>query len=111
MPDTITKTQATAAFKVVVARYQEWIDEGWAEPILMKYDDTTWAVAWEEGPEDWAHVATMGGHSEEHAVLAAQAAAEFGVPFNGVPDEDPLKFPAGVYAEPIYSFMLGLYPA
>jgi hypothetical protein len=53
---------------------------------------TDWAIVWEEGPFEWVHY--LDGGIEE----------EFGFTLKPVP------MPKGVFAEPIESFSLGLYP-
>lgn len=82
------------------------------EPVLVEdwTDSGHWAIAWEEGPSDWAFRVSEGGPSEEDYVIAAQTSEEFGVKVT--PTGPPAaKMPADVYAEPYYSFVLALYPA
>lgn len=129
MTSSITAAQATAALEAVKAQFAEYLkplvleaDEdgpaitypGSPEPTLVEdYSrEGVWAICWEEGPDEWAYRATMGGTSEEERVLAAQAAVEFGVdPSTTAPKADePVTFPKGVYAEPYMSFVLALYP-
>lgn len=86
------------------------------KPTLVEDWNGGWAICWEDGPDDWAYRATMGGSSEEERVLVASAARENGVdPQTAVDryvkDDEPVTWPKGVYAEPYYSFVLCLYPA
>lgn len=66
-------------------------------PVLVRdygsWSTTTdWAIVWEEGPYEWVHY--LDGGIEE----------EFGF------DLKPVPMPKGIFAEPIESFSLGLYP-
>lgn len=83
------------------------------EPTLSNNwgSDGHWYILWEEGPDEWAHRAACGGFSEEEYDLQAAASKEFGVAVLPPKQEAPVKFPEGVYGEPYYSFVLGLYPA
>jgi hypothetical protein len=123
-PKTITREQAEAALAAVKAQFAAYIeplvinghDYGPtvdSQPVLVEdYEGSGhWAISWEEGPDDWAYRASVGGTSEEERTLAGQAAEEFGVPYERVaprPDE-PIRV-EGVHAEPHMSFILGLYP-
>ena len=118
---TITETQATAALEAVKAQYAphlapqtvdgETYDALYPEPTLVwEYTDSGHpAICWEEGPSDWAMLLD-GGTSEEDRYLYASLAEEFGSDVKA-PERPAAKMPAGVYAEPIMSFVLGLYPA
>lgn len=95
----LTKTQAVKAYNAIVARhltdagaipqagtFRQGGDLWPSAPVLVEdygsfYSTTRWAIVWEEGPYEWA--LTVGQEN--------------------VPD--------GVFAEPIESFSLGLYPA
>lgn len=81
------------------------------EPVLVEdYTDSGhWAIAWEEGPDDWAYL-IGGGTSEADHVTYAALSAEFGRDV-APPVRAAAQMPADVYAEPIMSFVLGLYPA
>lgn len=125
MSNKITREQAEAALAAIKAQFKAYTEplviDGQdfgptvtSEPVLIEdYDGEGWVISWEEGPDDWAFRATSGGTSEEERTLAGQAAEEFGVSYEQVApkDDEPVKFPKGVYAEPYYSFVLGLYPA
>jgi len=65
---------------VLVQNYGSWSTE------------TEWAIVWEEGPYEWVHY--LDGGIEE----------EFGFTLKAI------DMPEGVFAEPIESFSLGLYP-
>ena len=117
----LTREQAEASLAAIVAQFRTYVEPmtfpavgdspaltlGPTCPLptlLENFDGTPWVVVWEEGPDEWAYRATGGGTSEEDRVLAA----EFGAT---LPDESPTTFPDGVWAEPVFSFALGLYPA
>lgn len=56
-------------------------------------DRPTTAVVWEEGPFEWAILATTGGITEWGYSVS------------------PIALPKGVFAEPITTWAIGLYPA
>lgn len=108
--NTITPEQAQAVLDAVKARWASWLE--YTQPMLLgNYEGRGhWAILWEDGPRDWALRFTQGGYSEEEAAMAAAAAEEFDIPYDGPVIEKPTETP-GVDAEPIYTFALGLYPA
>jgi len=79
-------------------------------PTLVETSQGDWEIVWEDGPDEWAYRASMGGSSEEDRALAAAASVEFGTTIT-VPEDKPVTFPRGVHAEPVMSFVLGLYEA
>jgi hypothetical protein len=68
------------------------------------------AVVWEDGPSDWAYLVHEGGASEEDRALAHDAAQEFKVAYKAPAGVKAAKLPTGVWVEPIFSFVLGIYP-
>ena len=83
-----------------------------ADPVLIEdWNGEGWAISWEEGPDEWAMRVHDGGTSEEERALWASVAEEFGADKVEPKGIEPAKFPADVYAEPYYSFVLCLYPA
>jgi hypothetical protein len=105
----VTKAKAErvlAAVKKKYAAYLDGADES-SQPFLATefyVGRAPYAVVWEMGPSDWALVATSGDPTEEDWALLA----EVGLKPSG---SKPLAIPAGVYAEPLTSYALGLYPA
>lgn len=118
---TITEAQATAALDAVKAQYAAYLvpqtidgeehDALYPEPVLVwDYTDSGHpAICWEEGPDDWA-LLIHGGTSEAERYMFASASEEFGTEIKA-PERPAAKMPATVYAEPLMSFVLGLYPA
>jgi hypothetical protein len=127
MGQRVTKRQAEAALRAVEKQFKRYLEpikdpEGEFEDIppmcpppklSMDWDGHV-AILWEDGPDEWAYRATMGGTSEEERCLVAAAAQEFGKdPKQAVAAmkvDAPMKWPKGVYAEPYNSFILCLYP-
>jgi hypothetical protein len=118
---TITREQAETSMAVVVAQFREYTEPiafpamdgkpaltmspACPLPTLLEgFNDAPFTIMWEDGPDDWAYRASAGGTSEEERVLAA----EFSITLT---DEEPVVFPEGVFAEPLSSYALGLYPA
>lgn len=121
MTNTVTEKQAREVLAAITAQFASYLDSLAIDgtdygptcppPTLdMDYDGTP-AIVWEDGPDEWAYRAAMGGTSEEERVLTAQAADEFGVTYIKPADDEPATLPAGVSVEPLYSFVLGIYPA
>ena len=118
---TITEAQGAAALAAVRGQYAAYLttqiidgethEALYPEPTLVwDYTDSGHpAICWEEGPSDWAML-LEGGTSEEDRCLFAAAAEEFGHDVKA-PERPAADMPADVYAEPIMSFVLGLYPA
>jgi hypothetical protein len=87
--------------------FAEYIQPGDRGPSIVK--DFEWgagvaayAVVWEEGPFEWAHLASGGGVDEEMAGLLAQ---------EGLPPPKPkdrIRID-GAYLEPYTSWALGVY--
>lgn len=130
---------AEATLAVIKQQYRVYIEPfecedgtvyaGGEPPVLVEnWQDTGhWAIAWESGPDDWAHRAFSGGFSEElyhegypdalavaHNVkgLVGQDAEEWAAErARAVATEEGVTCPKGVHAEPYYSFVLMLYPA
>jgi hypothetical protein len=118
----VTTAQAQAALAAVRAQFRSYLEPlviddtnygaTCSEPVLvMEYEPGVAAICWEDGPDDWAFLVTLGGTSEESRVLHAEAAEEFGVPVGAPADVEPARMPEGVTAEPFMSCVLGLFPA
>ena len=105
-----TRKAAEKVLKAVLARYPEARDESVSEldrPTILDYDGTV-VVSWESGPYEWAYRFTMGGTDWEVYHLATAAGVEPEAA-REMATEEPVIIP-GVYAEPYYSFSLGVYP-
>ena len=111
---TVTREDAETVLALVRAQFHTYLepltlDDTTYEPtcpeptLIEDYDGAPFVVAWEDGPDDWAYRFTVGGSSEEERILAA----EFGATIT--PDE-PAVVPDHLRCEPIYSFVLGIYP-
>lgn len=123
MTGQVTRGQADAVLAAVIVQWQATLeplklDDGttlapcYDRPTLvMGFYDGAPAIVWECGPPDWAYHADSGDPSEEDYVLAGDAGREFGVPFGAPEGREPLRLPAGVNVEPVYSYALGIYPA
>lgn len=126
MTKRVTRRQAEAALRAVEKQFKTYLepldlgDGGRVFPpvcppptLSMDWDGHV-AILWEDGPDEWAYRASMGGNSEEDRVLAASVAREFDQDpqeaVSRVTVEEPVKWPKGVWAEPYYSFVLCLYP-
>lgn len=104
----LSTAKAQAALKALVDHpaFKAYIQPGlgFSEPVLVEAWSANgdWAITWEEGPFEWAMVATAGGVDEEMASLGE----EFGISpvFHA-----PVEFPKGVYAEPYSGCVLALY--
>lgn len=118
---TVTAELAQAALAAVKEQFRSYLEpltiDGDTYPptcsqpeLAMDYRGEGPAILWEYGPDEWAERVSTGGSSEEERALAAQAADEFGVPYRTPAGVEPAKMPDGVWAEPITSHVLGLYP-
>lgn len=101
---------AQQCLQLVEQKFSSYIEGGYGPKLIPDYEtfsgNSCWAIVWEDGsPYEWAYLATGGGVDEEMAGLMDQEGA-------GPPDaHEPISWPAGVYAEPIMSMILGLYPS
>lgn len=71
-----------------------------------------WAILWEEGPDDWAHLVCSGGIDEGMAGMLADVVGEAKVREAvkaGQFTEKPLEAPEGVWLEPATSWAIGIY--
>lgn len=105
----ISELQARACLAAIESQFAAYVT-GSCRPTLAHPGEqcSGWAIVWEDGPYEWAYRAFQGGDDEEVYHLAldadftpcqARRAAQVG----GVPCPD------GVFAEPVMSFILGLY--
>lgn len=89
-----TKRQAEQVVAALVRQYPRSV----TRPTLVRDWDwfgtgtSPWAIVWEEGPHDWAHVFPYGGRSEEFGREVSE-----------------VRLPAGVWVEPITGWAIGLY--
>jgi hypothetical protein len=121
VPKKVSKKQAEAALAAVKAQYSVYFEplviDGkdfgptYPEPTLVwDYTESGHpAICWEEGPDDWAYL-IGGGTSESDQYLYGTLSEEFGQTVKA-PARKPAQIPASVFAEPIMSCVLGLYPA
>jgi hypothetical protein len=101
----VSKAQAEAVLAEVRRVFAVYIGEGDRGPQLQESFEwgaglAPWAVVWEEGPYDWAHLATSGDIDEELSSIV-----------DHVVWAKAIKQPAGVHCEPYTSWALGIYPA
>lgn len=94
---TVRKRDADKALTAVKSRFKGWFDGPDDGPKLVK--DWAWigspapyAIVWEEGPYDWAMLATGGGRTE------------FGFAV------EPVRVD-GLFLEPATGWALSIYPA
>jgi hypothetical protein len=106
----ISEAQARQCLAAIERQFAPYIDQT-CRPTLAKPGEqcSGWAIVWEDGPDEWALRAFHGGHDEELYHLAREAGAtpeqaRRTAQVGGVP------CPAGVFAEPVMTFVLGLYP-
>lgn len=100
MPKSLTRAQAERVRRIVVKYFDAYTHDLSGQPVpdedmpRLYRDESRWILVWEgSGPDDWPILVTGGGCG-----------------INGMPFE-PATFPRGVFAEPINSCELGLYPA
>lgn len=110
----MNRTQALAATAAVAHQFRTYIDAGYSAPELVEnwdFPDTPvrWAVVWEDGPDDWASRAQVGGQDETLSI-------EFGRRFDTPPAKVAAssrtpqgQWPRGVQAQPVYSYAVALY--
>lgn len=89
------KRDAEKALNAVKRTFKGWIDGPEYGPKLVKDWDwvgpTPYAIVWEEGPYDWAMLASGGGRTEFGSKV------------------EPVKVD-GVFLEPVTGWALGVYP-
>ena len=101
----VTKTQAEAVLREVRRVFATYIKAGYPAPQLREnfdwgYGVAPWAVVWEEGPFEWAMLATSGDVDEEMSSITGRTVWS-----------KSIKQPAGVFCEPYTSWALGIYSA
>jgi hypothetical protein len=113
-PEPITEDQAKAALAAIENQFKVYIQayEGTSRPILRQpgHEGPFWSIDWEEGPTEWALRAFHGGIDWD---IINELKAE-GVGYTDalkVAQDPAVACPEGVFAEPVNSFILGLYPA
>lgn len=106
----VTQTQAEVVRDQIRAMFRPYLDEHGVGPVI--YDgphegmsSDVKVIWWEEGPYEWAIVASSGGQLDEevemaHAVNDKDSAHSY----------DPIKV-AGLFLEPVNGSCLGVYEA
>lgn len=97
----VTKAEATKTLNAVKRMFRYALGKGSTGPTLIKdwtWGWTTehtyeWAIVWEEGPYDWAHLFPYGGRDEE-----------FGF------KHDEVAIPDGTWTECITGWAIAVYP-
>lgn len=119
----VTEEQARAVLVAVRAHYRHMLEPFEVDgetftacygpddqpELVMSYYEGVPAIVWEAGPSDWA-MHTDGSPSEQDYVDAHDLAQELGVECKPA-GREPLRLPAGVAVEPVYSYALGIYLA
>lgn len=113
----LTREQAEAALEVIKKQYAIYVEgvDGYEPlcplPVLVEdwADVVGWQIVWEEGPEDWAYRAFVGGTNEEIYQLMIDEGVESGKAATLSRDPVTAK-PEGIFTEPYNSFVLSLYP-
>ena len=103
----VTQKQAERVLAAVHTRFRPYVEEGYGPKLIMEFDFSGAprpAIVWEDGPFEWAHLASSGGVDEGMASLARNAGIR-----TAPPEQDPVKV-AGLFLEPITSWALGIYP-
>ncbi len=99
---TTPNTLEEQALEMVRDRFAVYILPGDQGPQLKDWQGQP-AIVWEDSsPYEWAFLATAGGIDEELAGLMAELGQT-------VKPIEPIEWPEGLHAEPIMSFILGLY--
>lgn len=103
MTQKVTKRQAEKVLALVRKQFAPWVKGTGTGPVLVKNWDwrsgpAPYAIVWEEGAYEWAHLSTGGGRDEE-----------FGFRIDPITEEQQRAM--GVFLEPYTSWALGIYPA
>ncbi len=109
----ISETLAKAALTAIEEQFEPFITacDGTSRPTLHGpgHEGDHWVISWEEGPHEWAMRAFTGGIDDEVMAHARAVGVDHANALKIA--QDPAKAcPAGVFAEPIMTFILGLYP-
>lgn len=98
----VTKADATKVLNALKRQQRAYIGAGYTPPVLVRDWDwmgtghaARWSIVWEEGPFEWAHLFPHGGIEEE-----------FGFKIEDVSE----RMPSGVFAEPITSWAVAVWP-
>lgn len=116
----ITRRQAEAALHAIERQFPGFTEDitlgsgsvlSGSHPTLVEnYSGARFAIVWEEGPDEWVYRAFQGGTDEEVYTLAIDAGASKDKA-REIATTKSVACPKGVFAEPITSYALGLYPA
>lgn len=94
-----SRRDAEAVLRAVKRQFKNYVESGCEPQLIERWsflrDSDHWAVVWEEGPYDWAHLFPYGGREEEFGSLILDVSADV---------------PARVFCEPITGWALGVYP-
>jgi hypothetical protein len=95
----VTKRQAEQAFNQIKKQFAAFIepDDKYGPQLVKDWDwldsgPTPWAIVWEGGPYDWAHLAEVGGTTEFGTKIPAAKA-----------------WPKDTFAEPVTGWAIGIY--
>jgi hypothetical protein len=97
---TVTREQAEQALEAIKGQWPYDVAEGNVPKLIENWDwlesgHIPFAIVWEEGPDEWAYSAGTGGEVYTDLGTFQIRAAE--------------NFPAGVFAEPITSWSVGIH--
>jgi hypothetical protein len=92
----VTRRDADVVRERIAAKFGYAADDKYGPKVIENWhwlsEPCKFAIVWEEGPYDWAQLASMGGISEE-----------FGFDYgNGI------EVPAGLFIEPVTSWAVDL---
>lgn len=110
MPDTITREQAEKALAAIKLQFRNYLDDT-DQPTLFEPGTqcSGWAIGWEAGPYEWTYRAFQGGFDEEMHQLAREFVDD--TEAHRMATDRGTPCPDGVFAEPVNTWCLGLYPA
>lgn len=101
----VTKAQAEAVLAEVKRVFAPYVKAApkYGPKLVKDFDwgagPAPYAIIWEEGPFEWAHLATSGDVDEEMSSLTGHTVWS-----------KAINQPAGVFCEPYTSWALGIYP-
>jgi hypothetical protein len=106
----ISRAKAEATLKAITQQFAVYTtnsdgvpNQPYDLPVLVEEDDR-WLISWESGsPDEWAYRAFEGGIDEEMTVMVREFSPK------AVVRHSVAVCPKGVFVEPEYSFVLGLY--
>lgn len=112
---TVRKSDAEKVLAAVRNTYSAYVEPGYGPTLVENYrwSETSpaapYAIVWEEGsPYEWTYNFPGGGFDEEMYFLAREFGEDVA---RRLATKAPTELPDTVFVEPIYSFVLGIYPA